>query len=214
MNAHPPCRMKELPSRYRAVTGVHGRLRGTTGTTGRSVAGPLAGELRIGTVIPCRSGMTSSLNRFGFPTTSDSAMNTTPWASHHGLWGFDEGEGGDGVGRVASGGEHEAVARGVVLREPDVGEAGGDKSAGRVALALERGLHGGPQFLEAPGQHAGDDGGQIGEMRVDRRRGECSGNSGWSPRQPSCGLPPAQHTPFPPAVLQHGLRGVGCTLTV
>ena len=60
----------------------------------------------------------------------------------------------------------------MVLREPDVGAAGGDKSAGRVALALERGLHGGPQFLEAPGQHAGDDGGQIGEMRVDRRRGD------------------------------------------
>jgi hypothetical protein len=48
-------------------------------------------------------------------------MNTTPWASHHGLWGFDEGEGGEGVGRVAAAGEHEAVARGVVLREPDVG---------------------------------------------------------------------------------------------
>jgi hypothetical protein len=55
---------------------------------------------------------------------------------------LDEGEGGDGLGGIAGGGEHEPVACQVIPGEPHVGAAGGEQGADRVALLVERGLYG------------------------------------------------------------------------
>src|ERR1700677_1878005 len=84
---------------------------------------------------------------------------------------FDEHEGTHSVRRVAAGGEHELVARGVVPREPHVGAARRDQGARWVILVVENGLDSVAQFFEARGQHGRDDRPEIREVLVDRRGG-------------------------------------------
>jgi hypothetical protein len=60
----------------------------------------------------------------------------------------------------------------MVPREPHIGAPGGDEGGDRIVVGVDGRLDRVAQLVEAPRQHGRDDRREIGEVRVDRRRGD------------------------------------------